>query len=73
MIPLLYSEDECFLVAPDMQPAKDFLSEAIRLKLRGNRSQYDKTVSEMTKREHPEMLWRIYLALSDSASIITKR
>lgn len=70
---MLSPEDELLLLVDDIQPVKQFIQQALSLKLKGNASHYNHIITQITSREDPEMTWRILIALANSASTLTQR
>ena len=70
---MISTEDEALLVVNDIVPVKQFIQQALALKLKGNPSHYIHVVAQVTKRDDPEMTFRILVALASSASTLTHR
>jgi len=71
---MISTEDEALLVVNDILPVKQFIQQALALKLKGNSSHYIHVVTQITNRDvDPEMTFRILIALASSASTLTHR
>lgn len=70
---MLSPDDEMLLVVDDIQPVKQFIQQALALKLKGNSSHYNHIVTQITNRDDPEMTFRILVALANYASTLTHR
>jgi RNA polymerase I-specific transcription initiation factor RRN3 len=69
---MISQEDELYLIATDMQPVHQFLTNALTLKIKGNQNHYHHIVSTLVSKQDGEMLWKLYLSLSCNISLLTK-
>ena len=67
------AEEESYLIVPEIEPVRTFLSNALNLRLNGDKSQYDLIVDQMRIRDDPETLWKILVALCSFTYQLTKQ
>lgn len=67
------AEEESFLIVPEIEPVRTFLSNALNLRLHGDKTQYDLIVEQMRVRDDPETLWKILVALCSFTYQLTKQ
>jgi hypothetical protein len=65
--------DEQYLQAQDLPPVVSFVRQGLTDKIGGKPSHYNHITSQLLKRNDPELLWRLYLALASNVSIIASR
>lgn len=70
---MLSAEDEVLLVVNDIQPVKQFIQQALALKLKGNSSHYNHVCTQIINHEDQELTFRILIALASNASTLTHR
>lgn len=69
---MILAEDAQFLVASDLQPAIQFVQNGLNDKLKGKSNHYNHIVAQVLKRDDPDMLWRLLLALCTNVSLLTQ-
>lgn len=67
------AEEESYLNVPEIEPVRTFLSNALSLRLSGDKAQYDLIVDQMRIRDDPETLWKILVALCSFTYQLTKQ
>ncbi len=67
------AEEESYLLVPEIEPVRTFLSNALNLRLSGDKAQYDLIVDQMRIRDDPETLWKILVALCSFTYQLTKQ
>jgi hypothetical protein len=65
--------EEEFLIVPDIEPVKNFVSNALIAKLAGDSIQYDLIVKQMRERDDPDTLWKVLIGLSSYTSTFTHK
>ena len=62
-----------YLIVPDIEPVKNFLSNAFNTKLSGDSVQYDLIVKQLKVRDDPDTLWKVLIGLTSFTSVFTQR
>lgn len=70
---MITSDEARHLVCNDLEPVRQFLQNAIKMKSRGEGHHFAHVVDQLRTRNDPEMLWKIYLGLVSSVSNLTQR
>jgi hypothetical protein len=70
---MMSSDEARHLVCSDLEPVRQFLQNAIKMKSRGEGHHFAQVVDQLRTRNDPEMLWKIYLGLVSSVSHLTQR
>lgn len=67
------AEEESYLAIPDIEPVKTFLSNALNLRLNGDKAQYELIVNQLRVRDDPDTLWKVLVALCSFTYQLTKQ
>jgi hypothetical protein len=60
-------------ITADIEPVKQFLSNALQKKGRGESFLYNQLIQQLNSRTDHDMLWRLYYGLAGSVSVFMRR
>lgn len=67
------AEEESYLTIPDIEPVKTFLANALNLRIKGDKVQYELIVNQLRVRDDPDTLWKVLVALCSFTCQLTKQ
>jgi len=67
------AEEASYLVCDDLEPVRQFLQNALKMKSRGETHHFNHIVEQLKSRSDPDLLWKIFLGLVSSVSFLTQR